>query len=346
MTGLYWWHPVVWWVRRPPREAEEQCCDAWVVWAMPERARTYAAALLAAVEFVSGAPTAPAVASATSGRACFLLEEEIEHDRAGQNPKGLSWAGRFAVVGIAALALPLAPSWAQDDKPPSAESDRPTLLNAKRDADKKNSNVEQLAGVQLLDRIKEEFRRDSDVLALKREIDETREHLDHIKGIMRQPHDLARVAAQHQYDHLVREYNELWESKYGKLLAVLAKHQDGDKQEKARDVAERFQEQLKDLVKKIGKELVRSPRKFANRSRKPWVKSTNHWKRKASRQRTLPEALEKSQRNSRSVEDGGPVNKELHDAIEKAHKDMQEAFDRARGDAKDQMEALANSRAN
>ena len=40
----------------------------------------------------------------------------------------------------------------------------------------------------------------------------------------------------------------------GKLLAVLAKHQDGDKQEKARDVAERFQEQLKDLVEKIGKE--------------------------------------------------------------------------------------------
>src|SRR5262249_5037859 len=35
VTGaLYWWHPAVWWARRELREAEEQCCDAWVVWAL------------------------------------------------------------------------------------------------------------------------------------------------------------------------------------------------------------------------------------------------------------------------------------------------------------------------
>ena len=65
--GLYWWHPAVWWGRRLLREAEEQCCDAWVVWAMPQGAKTYATALLAAIEFVSGARTAPAASSATSG---------------------------------------------------------------------------------------------------------------------------------------------------------------------------------------------------------------------------------------------------------------------------------------
>jgi beta-lactamase regulating signal transducer with metallopeptidase domain len=32
--GLYWWHPVLWWARRELHEAEEQCCDAWVVWAL------------------------------------------------------------------------------------------------------------------------------------------------------------------------------------------------------------------------------------------------------------------------------------------------------------------------
>ena len=129
----------------------------------PNELETYAAALLAAVEFVSGALTAPAVASATSVPGhVSCLKRRLNMIVRAKTPKGLSWAGRFAVVGIAALALPLAPSWAQDDKPPSAESDRPTLLNEKRDADKKNSNVEQLAGVQLLDRIKEEFRRDSD----------------------------------------------------------------------------------------------------------------------------------------------------------------------------------------
>ena len=70
VTGLYWWHPVVWWARRGLREAEEQCCDAWAVWATPRGSRSYAAALLAALEFVSGAPTAGVAAAAAviSGR--------------------------------------------------------------------------------------------------------------------------------------------------------------------------------------------------------------------------------------------------------------------------------------
>jgi len=34
VIGLYWWHPVVWWALREIHEAEEQCCDAWVVWVL------------------------------------------------------------------------------------------------------------------------------------------------------------------------------------------------------------------------------------------------------------------------------------------------------------------------
>ena len=59
VAGLYWWHPAAWWIRRGLREAEEQCCDAWVVWAMPRGAKTYATALLAALEFVSVRPHRP-----------------------------------------------------------------------------------------------------------------------------------------------------------------------------------------------------------------------------------------------------------------------------------------------
>ena len=40
-----------------------------------------------------------------------------------KTPKGLSWAGRFAVLAMAALALPLAPGWAQDKKSAPIESD-------------------------------------------------------------------------------------------------------------------------------------------------------------------------------------------------------------------------------
>ncbi len=53
-TGaLFWWHPVVWIARRALREAEERCCDAWVIWALPESRRDYAAALVDTVAFLS-----------------------------------------------------------------------------------------------------------------------------------------------------------------------------------------------------------------------------------------------------------------------------------------------------
>jgi beta-lactamase regulating signal transducer with metallopeptidase domain len=114
VTGLYWWHPVVWWGRRALREAEEQCCDAWVVWAMPRGARTYAAALLAALDFVSGARIAPAAASAIG--ACghvSCLKRRLRMIVRANTPKGLSWKARVFVLAAAGLLLPLAPSWAQ-----------------------------------------------------------------------------------------------------------------------------------------------------------------------------------------------------------------------------------------
>src|SRR5262249_42722043 len=71
-TALYWWHPVTWWARRELREAEEQCCDAWVVWALPKTNRAYATALLEAVEFLSGAHPAPALGVSGMGQVHHL----------------------------------------------------------------------------------------------------------------------------------------------------------------------------------------------------------------------------------------------------------------------------------
>ena len=123
VAGLYWWHPAAWWIRRGLREAEEQCCDAWVVWAMPRGAKTYATALLAALEFVSGARTAPAAASATSGNGHIsCLKRRLRMIIRAKTPKGLSWAGRLAVLGLAAVLLPLAPSWAQNNNQQSRDA--------------------------------------------------------------------------------------------------------------------------------------------------------------------------------------------------------------------------------
>jgi hypothetical protein len=52
--GLYWWDPVAWWARREVERAEERCCDAWVLWALPTAAGAYAEALVMTTVYLSG----------------------------------------------------------------------------------------------------------------------------------------------------------------------------------------------------------------------------------------------------------------------------------------------------
>jgi len=58
--SLYWWHPVVWWVRGRLREEAENCCDAWVTWLFPRGRRAFAEALLVTRQYVAeGGASAP-----------------------------------------------------------------------------------------------------------------------------------------------------------------------------------------------------------------------------------------------------------------------------------------------
>jgi beta-lactamase regulating signal transducer with metallopeptidase domain len=46
------------------QQAEEECCDAWVLWALPGRSRSYAGTLLDTIDFLSaphGLPLAVSV---------------------------------------------------------------------------------------------------------------------------------------------------------------------------------------------------------------------------------------------------------------------------------------------
>ncbi|MFH1418663.1 MAG: M56 family metallopeptidase [Planctomycetota bacterium] len=63
--AIYWWHPLVWWVRGRLREEAENCCDAWVTWLLPRGRRSYAEALLQTRQFVS--EPGPVVLSAGMG---------------------------------------------------------------------------------------------------------------------------------------------------------------------------------------------------------------------------------------------------------------------------------------
>jgi hypothetical protein len=133
VTGLYWWLPLVWIARHALREAEEQCCDAWVVWAFPDASRTYAEALLETVDFLSGVE--PAVPMAASGLGQVgHLKRRMTMIMQGTTPRAMTWSGLLAVLGLSATLLPLSPIWAQrpDDssgETPAFAPDKPKARN-------------------------------------------------------------------------------------------------------------------------------------------------------------------------------------------------------------------------
>lgn len=116
-TCLYWWHPVCWWARRELREAGEQCCDAWVLWALPGSFRKYATALLETIEFLSH--PRPSVPLLASGLGQFgQLKRRLTMLKQGTVSKALTWRGLFGLSGAAALLLPLVPTLAQKSDEP------------------------------------------------------------------------------------------------------------------------------------------------------------------------------------------------------------------------------------
>ena len=122
--GLFWWHPVVWWAKRELRQAEEECCDAWVVWALPRSARDYALALMETVDFLSEVRFALPAAVSGIGHVHFL-KRRLAMIMLGTTSRNLSRLGFLALVALGALLLPLAPSWAQPGAAAKAPPDDP-----------------------------------------------------------------------------------------------------------------------------------------------------------------------------------------------------------------------------
>jgi beta-lactamase regulating signal transducer with metallopeptidase domain len=69
--SLYWWHPLVWWVRRRLHAEAEVCCDAWVTTLMPRTRRAYAEALLVTRQYLDevNQPVPAMGIGVTTGRA-------------------------------------------------------------------------------------------------------------------------------------------------------------------------------------------------------------------------------------------------------------------------------------
>ncbi|HEV2946583.1 MAG TPA: M56 family metallopeptidase, partial [Gemmataceae bacterium] len=106
VLAIYWRHPVVWWAMRNLRETEEQCCDAWVVWALPKSGHSYAVALVETLEFLSQSrPLLPLGASGIEP--LRLLKRRLSMIVREQTPRAMPrWAlGIVVVLGVALLPL-------------------------------------------------------------------------------------------------------------------------------------------------------------------------------------------------------------------------------------------------
>ena len=112
VTALYWWHPVLWWARHSLRDVEEQCCDAWVVWAYPEAAKAYAETLLETLDFLNySEPTEPLLASGFGK--VHHLRKRLTMIMNGTTPRLLGIWGTLGSLGLAAVLLPVNATWAQ-----------------------------------------------------------------------------------------------------------------------------------------------------------------------------------------------------------------------------------------
>ncbi|RIK79908.1 MAG: hypothetical protein DCC68_12350 [Planctomycetota bacterium] len=119
-VGCYWWLPTIWFARRQLHAAEEACCDAWVIWLLPDRSRDYARALLETIDFLAPAPETPLLASGFS-RASHLKRrfDMILRHRASHR---LSWPARVGIAAAAAAILPWSLTALSADEPPQSPS--------------------------------------------------------------------------------------------------------------------------------------------------------------------------------------------------------------------------------
>jgi beta-lactamase regulating signal transducer with metallopeptidase domain len=121
VTGLYWWHPIVWWARREIRRAEEECCDAWVLWALPRAGHAYATTLLQTLDFLADARPALPLGASGIGYVSHL-RRRLTMIMIGKTLPGLTAVGRW---GLLAMALVLMISFESQADPENAPKKHP-----------------------------------------------------------------------------------------------------------------------------------------------------------------------------------------------------------------------------
>ncbi len=384
IAGLYWWNPALWWLRRALREAEEQCCDAWVVWAMPGGggARTYASALVLALEFVSGSRKAPTpAAAATLGNGnVSSMKRRLRMIVKARTPRRLSWPGKLAVACLSALLLPLGPSWAQkasgdgakprNQEPPAAgpadgENERliGKLADELWDNDMKlldaQAELESTKRSKLSDRQREEligeaFKKDPEARELGEQIKDARKTLAETVRKARQPDDPSILAASNHLRSLMRQWRDLWDVKHDEIAATLEL---GDKAQSPEVLAAKIREleaSVKELERKKARltESMRDPAAARRRSRDDVISRArakpdqDNEARKGARDRDTAARLEAQikELKDKLARDLDPLSDAIRKELDRTLENLQQALEKDRMSPEDLRRAVEKSR--
>ena len=145
VISLYWWNPIIWWVCRELRAAEEACCDALVLHIFPDQLADYGEALLRTNEFImSGQIPSPVLASGF-GHSCSL-KRRVEMILKNEFGKPASPIVKILILAIAFGVLPMAATIVlaqKDETPTDLDTFSASVFDTNIEADK----VEELEGV-------------------------------------------------------------------------------------------------------------------------------------------------------------------------------------------------------
>jgi hypothetical protein len=133
-VGVYWWFPLLGWIRRELRKHEEACCDEWVV-AVTNDPRSYADALVETLVFLDGPTPAPFLASGVTP-----VRDLQRRIRMIMHSSPISRWARLGVVsalclGLVALAVGpgISQGNAQDGPPPKKRGEDKKTFELKKD---------------------------------------------------------------------------------------------------------------------------------------------------------------------------------------------------------------------
>jgi beta-lactamase regulating signal transducer with metallopeptidase domain len=114
VLSLNWWNPIAWWASRQLQQAEEECCDAWVLWVLPEKRRAYSQTLLRTVEYLTGENVLVAPAG-TSFHSC-QLERRIDVVMNRMVNRKMSLAACAFTLALGTIILPVGVALGQADR--------------------------------------------------------------------------------------------------------------------------------------------------------------------------------------------------------------------------------------